>query len=386
MSRSCILILDDEQMIRDLLEDYLSDDFETIQTDDGHKALDLIAENKIDAALVDINMPKMQGIDFIEKARKRFTDTAFIIISGENGIDAAIDAIHSGVFDFIKKPFADLQQIKKIIKNALDKRDLIAENKKYKENLEFLVKRRTKELEIKNKELIYSQNRIIGILSRAAEYKDYETGQHFIRVSQYSGIIAEALNLTEKRVEIVRQAAPVHDIGKIGIPERILLKQGRLSDMEYSEMKKHCLFGEGILRSQSMDIFLLNKHNINDLNTFYPDELLETAAVIAKSHHERYNGSGYPEGLKGKDIPLEARIVSIADVYDAIGTERAYKKAWNEKSCQEYIKENSGILFDPEAVDAFFMKIDKITLIKNTFKDEVINTGSYIKANAFIKQ
>ncbi len=183
-------------------------------------------------------------------------------------------------------------------------------------------------------------------------------------------------------IDIVRQAAPVHDIGKIGIPESILLKQGKLNNLEYSEMKNHCLFGEGILRSQSMDIFLRNKHNIDDLNIFHPDELLETAAVIAKSHHERYNGSGYPEGLKGKDIPIEARIVSIADVYDAIGTERAYKNAWDEKSCQEYIKENSGILFDPEAVDAFFMKIDKIKVIKKTFKDETSDTCSYIKADA----
>ena len=382
MDKSRILILDDDQLIRDLLEDFLSDEYDIIQTDDGNNALELIADNKIEAALVDINMPKMKGTDFIEKARNRFTDTAYIIISGERGIDAAIDAIHSGVFDFIKKPFTDLKQIKKVLRNTLDKRNLILENKRYKENLEFLVKQRTKELEIKNKELLYSQNRIIGILSRAAEYKDYETGQHFLRVSQYSGIIAEALALDDRMIDIVRQAAPVHDIGKIGIPESILLKQGKLNNLEYSEMKNHCLFGEGILRSQSMDIFLRNKHNIDDLNIFYPDELLETAAVIAKSHHERYNGSGYPEGLKGKDIPIEARIVSIADVYDAIGTERAYKNAWDEKSCQEYIKENSGILFDPEAVDAFFMKIDKIKVIKKTFKDETSDTCSYIKADA----
>ncbi len=202
MNKSNILILDDEPLIRDLLENYLSNDYEIFQADSGYKALEMLSNIKIDLAFVDINMPAMKGTDFIKKARINYPDIAYIIISGEKDIDAAIEALHSGVFDFIKKPFTDLKYLKKVINNSLEKRKLITENKKYKENLESLVEKRTAELEIKNKELIHSQNRIVGILSRAAEYKDYETGQHFIRVSQYSGIIAEALGLEEKRLRL----------------------------------------------------------------------------------------------------------------------------------------------------------------------------------------
>ncbi len=382
MYKEKILILDDEPLIRSLLKDYLSNDYEIYQTDNGYEALDFLSENYIDIALVDINMPVMKGIDFIQKAGKINSDICYIIISGENDIDVAIDALHSGVSDFIKKPFADLKTVKKIIANALEKRKLILENREYREKLEDLVEKRTEELELKNRELIYSQNRIVGILSRAAEYKDYETGQHFIRVSQYSGIIAETLGLEEKKVGIIRQAAPVHDIGKIGIPEKLLLKQGKLTEGEFCEMKNHCIYGEKILKSQSLDIFLRTKHSVDDINIIYPDELLETAAVIAKSHHERYDGSGYPEGLEGDGIPVEARIAAVADVYDAIGTERSYKKAWEESECREYIKKNAGILFDPDVVNAFISSINKIALVKNTFMDEQDASKSYLLAGA----
>ena len=378
MNRQHILILDDEAIIRDMLEAFLSKEYKITQTENGYEALEILSNNEIDLALVDIRMPVMNGIDFIKRASISNPDIAFIIISGEHDIDAAIEALHFGVLDFIKKPFDDFLWLKKVIKQSLEKRGLLLENRKYRESLEQLVKKRTEELELKNKELIYSQNRIVGILSTAAEYKDYETGQHFLRVSQYSGIIAEALELDDKKVEIIRQAAPVHDIGKIGIPESLLLKQGRLTNKEYVEMQNHCVYGEEILRSHSLNIFLSNNHCVDDINITYPDELLDTAANIAKSHHERYDGSGYPDGLKENDIPLEAKIVAVADVYDAIGTERPYKKAWDEYSCREYIENNSGILFDPDVVNAFFFNIDKIGIIKNTFIDNAADKKSYV--------
>lgn len=378
MKKDTILILDDETFIRELLSDILSDTYDIIQTDSGYDALDILDRDSISLALVDINMPIMNGIDFVHEAKEKHPDIAYLIISGNSDIDNAIAALHNGVWDFIKKPFTDIHYIQSIIKGALSRRNLLVENQQYKESLEKMVKDRTQQLEIKNTELIYSRSRVIGVLSRAAEYKDYETGQHFIRVSLYSSVIAKGLGLPEQQVDLIEEAAPVHDIGKIGIPEKILMKQGKLTDDEYREMQNHSLYGEEILLSPSYNILMHKQPNILEGNFSISDNLLNTAARIAKSHHERYNGSGYPEGLKGDEIPLEARIVAIADVYDALGTDRSYKKAWEEEICQEYIYNNSGILFDPEIVEAFLRNINSILDVKDSFMDKTSMKRSYI--------
>ncbi|QEN08911.1 response regulator [Oceanispirochaeta crateris] len=369
MKNHSILILDDDESIRDLLEIYLSEKYKIVKSASGFYALELITSQKIDLVLVDVNMPDMSGLEFIEQARIVEPDIAYIVISGNRDIDTAIEALHSGVWDFIQKPFGDMNSLDKIIRTALDKRELILENRRYKKNLEKMVQERTSELEKKNQELLLSRNRIVGILSRAAEFRDYETGQHFIRVSKYSGIIASGLKMDNYEADLIRQAAPVHDIGKIGIPERILLKQGKLTETEYEIMQKHCEYGEQILQSQSLE-------NLNiPLNTVIPegyntDDLLTTAANIAKYHHERIDGSGYPLGLTGNDIPIEAKIVAIADVYDALGSVRSYKDAWSEKECLDYIIQNSGIHFDREVVEVFLNNIDQIQAIKLAHVDK----------------
>jgi len=369
MKRVNILLLDDEKLIIDLLDDMLSEKFNIRRACNGFSALEIIKEYPIDLVLVDYNLPDMNGLDFISKARELQPDTVYIIVSGNRDMTIAIDAVNTGVWHFIQKPFKDVNYIKKVIDDTLEKRNLILLNRRYREDLESMVKQRTLELEKKNAELIQSRTRIIGILSRAAEFKDYETGQHFIRVSRYSGLISSGLNLAPLKTKIIEQAAPVHDIGKIGIPERILLKKGKLNAIEYEEMKKHCLFGEEILRSQSLDEMMTHDVEKHYEGITYPDELLATAARIAKSHHERVDGSGYPCGLKGEKIPLEARIVAVADVYDALGSERHYKESWTETECRAFIRNNSGILFDPDVVDAFLKNIDSIMEVKMQYMD-----------------
>ena len=378
MNEESLLILDDEPFIRELFSDVLSDEFRIITSHSGYNALDILDREEIVLALVDINMPEMNGIEFIHRAKENHPDTAFIIISGNSDINDAIDALHNGVWDFIRKPCRDFKYLKSVIKKALTRRNLIIENRQYKDHLEKMVEERTEELKIKNQELIYSRIRIIGVLSRAAEYKDYETGQHFIRVSLYSSIIARGLRLSQQYIELIEEAAPVHDIGKIGIPEIILLKQGKLTDDEYEQMKKHCQYGEDILKSPSFNLLIHSHSEQSGGNHNLSDSLLETASKIAMYHHERYDGSGYPMGLKEEQIPLEARIVAVADVYDAIGTDRSYKKAWSERECQDYIYNESGISFDPEVVESFFKSIDDIVEIKNSFKDIYSLKKSYI--------
>lgn len=378
MSDLTVLILDDDQYISELLDTILNSRYRTIITTRVPDALKVVQETPIDLMLVDFNMPDMSGTDFISRAREIQPDVASIIISGNRDIDTAINALHTGVFDFIQKPFTDLSTLYTVIENALVKRELIIENRRYKENLEQMVQQRTKELERKNRELNQSRVRIIGILSRAAEYKDYETGQHFLRVSEFSRIIASGLDLDDHQVSIIRQAAPVHDIGKIGIPESILLKQGKLSDEEFNEMKMHCQFGEEILKGESQEgsTGLFDQIGFGEIS--YSDELLETASRIAKSHHERVDGSGYPEGLKGDEIPLEAKIVAVADVYDALGSSRAYKEAWSEEKCQDFIRAHSGILFDTHVVNSFFGNIDPILELKAGIIEER-KVCSYLK-------
>lgn len=378
MSDLTVLVLDDDQCISEILGTFLNRRYKTIVQNDARHALQLMREISVDLMLVDFNMPEMSGTDFISQARAIQPDVASIIISGNRDIDTAINALHTGVFDFIQKPFTDLSTLYTVIENAVVKRELIIENRRYKENLELMVQQRTRELEKKNQELNKSRVRIIGILSRAAEYKDYETGQHFLRVSEFSRIIAAGLNLGDHRVNIIRLAAPVHDIGKIGISENILLKQGKLEDDEFNEMKMHCQFGEEILKSESHDKSKILFENGTIEEASYSDELLETAARIAKSHHERIDGSGYPEGLKGDEIPLEARIVAVADVYDALGSSRAYKDAWSEDKCQDFIRENAGVLFDEDVVDSFFNNIEAILKLKNEVKEET-KVCSYLK-------
>lgn len=377
MNKHKIMILDDDESIRDILSSYLSENYTTIIAENAYTALELLEIYKIDLVLVDYNMPDMSGFDFINKALVNNPEIAYIMMTGNNNVETAIEALHLGFFDFIQKPFESLNSINSLVKSNLDKREAILEKKLHNEQLELMVKNRTKELENKNRELLQSRSKIIGILSTAAEFKDYETGRHFIRVSRYSGIIASGLKIDEDMVDIIEHAAPVHDIGKIGISEKILLKKGKLTDLEYAEMKKHCAYGEEILNCDSLgDLLVPSNNHSSDRN--HSENLLEVASKIAKSHHESYDGKGYPQGLKGDGIPIEARIVAVADVYDALGTKRPYKEAWTELECQNYLLEKSGIQFDPNVVDAFLENIQKIMEVKAEFMDEVYNYSTCI--------
>ena len=249
---------------------------------------------------------------------------------------------------------------------------MILENRRYKEHLEELVSHRTRQLEVKNRELAETLNQVIGVLSRAAEYKDFETGQHFIRVSRYCEILARGYGLDEKKVELIRLASPVHDIGKIGIPESILLKPSRLNEEEIEVIQRHCQFGAEILSSHGLED-LVKREQFKDTASD-ADALLDVAARIARYHHERFDGTGYLEGRKGEAIPIEARIVAVADVYDALGTPRPYKKAWSEEECLAYLEEQAGTQFDPGIVEVFLKNYREILSVKEDFDDSLHET------------
>lgn len=367
-----ILLVDDDELFRAMLNEILGDRYIVFQADNGQRGLELLDEEDIALVLIDLNMPHMGGMEFIEKARGRHKDVAYIIVSGDTAFGSAIQALHLGVWDYVSKPIRDFNLLHKLIDDSLQRRELILENRRYKEHLEELVSHRTGQLEMKNRELAATLNQVIGVLSRAAEYKDFETGQHFVRVSRYCEILARGYGLDEKKVELIRLASPVHDIGKIGIPEAILLKPARLNPEEIESIQRHCQFGAEILSSHGLEDLVKRDQSQNAPSD--ADALLDVAARIARYHHERFDGTGYLDGLRGDSIPIEARIVAVADVYDALGTPRPYKDAWTEEECLKYLKENAGTQFDPDVVTVFVNNYREIISVKEDFDDSLHET------------
>jgi putative two-component system response regulator len=248
------------------------------------------------------------------------------------------------------------------IEKCMEKVRLIRENKHYQTHLEELVQVRTKQIEI-------TKRQIIHCLGKASEFKDNETGNHVIRVGEISFLIARELGFDEDLCRLIHQAAPMHDVGKIGISDSILLKNGPLNDAEWKHMQSHITCGCEILSPADFEGKSKPCSPEALLKNATPADILDAAKRVALFHHERWDGKGYLHGLKGEQIPIEARIVSIADVYDAVSSKRPYKEAYPETKCQAIIREGKGTQFDPEIVDVFLNSIRAIVDIKNRFAD-----------------
>lgn len=349
-----------------MLSSYLkTNGYETKTAENGLDALFLLEQWPADLVTVDLNMPIMNGHDFIEKAVLRWPDMPIVVVSGIGAVDQAVDALRIGARDFITKPVENFSLVKNTIEKAIESAELVRQNRDYQQNLEKKVEQRTVELEEIKRQLLYS-------LGKSAEYRDNETGRHVIRVGKICSLLAKAMGLNASLAKTFSEAAPLHDIGKIGISDTILLKPGKLSAEEWHIMKKHCEIGCDILRPYSsareheeVDFaeIISMADDIGELT------LLEMAMVIALCHHERWDGQGYPCNLSGTNIPLIARIVAVVDVYDALGSERPYKKPLPEEVCQKILLEGRGSHFDPEIIDMFFANIDEILAIKKEWMD-----------------
>lgn len=360
-----ILVIDDEDGLRRSLTAYLEDmDFTILEATNGLEGLEIMraAQPDLSAVIVDLNMPVLDGYGFIAQAITEAPDLPIIVLSGVGVVEDALKAVRLGAWDYLTKPLQNLQVLEHTLSKALEKARLIRENRSYQENLERLVLERTAELERTRRQIMHR-------LSRAAEYKDNETGHHVIRVGEIGAIVARAVGLSEERCSMMRDCAPLHDIGKIGIPDEVLLKPGKLDPAEWEVMKLHTVYGCEILGS------LHSKEEAHSSCEYWdavnPDdnELLHLARQLALLHHERWDGTGYPFGLVGETIPMEARIVSIVDVYDALASERPYKKAFPEEKCLDIIRESSGSHFDPRVVEAFLNNIATIRDIRLRWQD-----------------
>lgn len=355
-----VLVVDDDQNIRDSILELLTlEGYQVDSAANGKEALEKLSSLKPDVVLTDYLMPEMDGITLckILKNNPETMDIGVILITGVNDLDTRVKGLLAGADDFLNKPFM-VPELKARIK-SLSKTKLYHDFlKDYQRKLEEEVEKKTADLLKANLSLQMALNEvkelsleIIYRLAKAAEYRDEHTGYHIQRISHYSTLIGIHYGLKEEALEVLKYASALHDIGKLGIPDKILLKPGALTIEEWNIMKLHTVIGAEILKGSRI-------------------KYLKAAEKIALYHHEKWDGSGYPEGLKGPKIPLFARITAIADVFDALTTSRPYRKGLSLEEAFEIIARGRGTHFDPDLVDIFFKIQEEILSIRKLFKDE----------------
>lgn len=325
MKRPTLLLVDDEPVNLQVLRQILQDDYRLLFARDGERALQLAAEERPQLMLLDVMMPGLSGLDVCRKLKAdpmlACIPVIFVTALGEEPHE--VEGFAAGAVDYIAKPVSPM-----IVRARV----------------------RTQLSMVRIDDLQRSRMEIAEGLGRAAEFRDNETGRHVIRMSWYSRILADALGYGEDLAQDLQEAASLHDVGKIGVPDAVLLKKGPLTEEEWMQMRRHPQIGAEII----------GEHGAN---------LLQMARRIALYHHEKWDGSGYPDGLSARDIPVEARIVAIADVFDALTSERPYKPAWDIERAVAYLQEQSGKQFDPEMIELFVQNLQPILAIRQKWLD-----------------
>ena len=308
-------------------------DLETETASSAAEARERLAEREFALVICDVNMPGESGPELTRWIRDNQPDVAVLVASGVDDPDVALSVLDLGAYGYLVKPFKR-HEVQINVANALQRRALEIENREHRQRLEQRVDERTEELR-------QSQEETIRRLSLAIDFRSRETGEHVERISEGAGLLARELGLPPARAELVRMAAPLHDVGKIGMPDEVLLKPGPLTPEERAEMELHAEVGYRLLTGSG-------------------SELLETAATIAWTHHERWDGTGYPRGLAGEEIPIEGRIVATLDVFDALTHDRVYRPAIDLEGALGIIRDGRGTHFDPQVVDAFFARLGSL--------------------------
>jgi putative nucleotidyltransferase with HDIG domain len=335
-----ILVVDDEESIRDIVSSMLqAAGYSCKQAGSGMEALAFLTSGEdFELMLSDLMMADLDGIGLLERTKEKYPDMPVVMVTAVHDISVALAAIRNGAYDYLLKPF-EREQLLNTVSRALENRRLKVENRTYQMNLESLVRARTEQLQGALEELKRSYDITLEVLGEALDYKDHETQGHSQRVTAYTMAIASRMGIPKEQIEIIARGAFLHDIGKMAIPDQILNKPGKLTAEEIAIMREHCHLGYKLIQKIPV---------------------LKEAAEIVYSHQERFDGTGYPRGLKGEDIPLGARIFSVADTLDAITSDRAYRHAQSLSAARVEIKRCSGSQFDPEVVAIFLEMPDAI--------------------------
>jgi len=346
-ARNTVMVVDDQSTGRAILEQVVRSLDERVAVEGFARPVDAVVwatRHISDLVLVDYMMPEMDGIEFVKRLRALpgYEHVPIVMVTVHDDRKVRYAALDAGITDFLTKP-VDARECLARCRNLLTLRrqQLALEDRR--RLLEHMVEDATREVREREKETLLR-------LARAGEFRDEETGYHLIRMSRYSRLIANALGLDHDEAETIELAAPLHDIGKIGIPDQILLKPARLDEPEWGVMRRHPVIGHEILKGSA-------------------SKYVRMGALIALGHHEKYDGAGYPNGLVGDHIPLCARVVAIADVYDALTSVRPYKSAWTSERAFEYVAAEAGRHFDPRLADAFAGMKKEVLQIQNEWRD-----------------
>src|SRR5579864_4309088 len=339
VDREKVLVVDDEEAIREVVTTLLeAQGYHCVACGNGRIALDAFRNDTFDLVLSDIVMPEMDGLKLLSELRMEDPDVPVIMVTAMHDISIALEAIRAGAYDYILKPF-ERDQLHMSVRRALDHRQLVLENRTYQSDLEHLVAERTQQLSIALQDLEQSYDYTLEALGGALDAKDAETEGHCQRVTAFTITIARSMNVDKSLLRQIARGAFLHDIGKMGVPDQILRKPGPLTTEEREVMRRHCEIGYSVLQRIPF---------------------LKEAAEIVLSHQECFDGSGYPRGLKGEQIPLGARIFAVADTLDAMISDRPYRKALPISAARDEIERYSGRQFDPKVVQLFLAHPDRV--------------------------
>ena len=354
--KESVLIVDDDSVCREVLSRTLGNVGYTCEVaENGFAALDRLHTRPFDLMISDIKMPGMDGLELFAEVRRSDADMAVVMVTAFATFNSVVDALKLGASDYVTKPF-NLEHVLISVERALERRRLIVENRRYqaelerhRDELQDHVRERTARLEQALEDLKEANRDTVNVLAKAAETNDEDTGNHIRRVAVFACTIAKRLGLNGDEIEELGYSSELHDVGKVATHPDILRKPGKLTDVEFDEMRKHTSRGAQILESVAF---------------------LQTAKEIALNHHERYNGKGYPRGISGDDIPINARITALADVFDALTSHRCYRAAMPVEKALDIIREEKGEHFDPAVHDAFFDVLEEILKLKGQYEDE----------------
>jgi putative two-component system response regulator len=350
-----LLIVDDDEALRRSEERVIRDQgYSCDGAANANAALERLRENSYDLALLDVNMPGDSGIKLLADIRRDHPDVAVLMVTGEDSSKLAMTAIELGAYGYLVKPVGSGELLINVA-NALHRGRCEAENRRLVQRLQATVDERShkleealQDLELSETKVWVSQAETIFRLARLVEFRDEETGHHLQRMSCYCEALARCVGIEEGRCELIRLASQLHDVGKVAVPDSILLKRGKLTPEEFEVIKGHAETGYKMLAGS-------------------PSEVVQLGALIARTHHERWDGSGYPRGLSGEEIPIEGRIAAIADVFDALTSDRVYRSALPVMSAIGMMREERGKHFDHELLDSFFGLLPELSTIRERY-------------------